>query len=146
MIDRSCPSAEQLIGPFLRLRLSPSPCSWSLAHLYVHHLVHHDSFSAHTTLAINSNRSNHASLSKPTFSSPTPTTIVRVSPGSFRNIKLASCEAIKCPIISLSSPPAPNNVFGLICEAGSASSPIVGSAVSKAVGEAVESGTCICST
>lgn len=67
-----------------------------------------------TTFASSSRRSNQADLSKSTLSNPTPTRIVRASSGSRFSTKLAICDAIKCPRVSLASPPAPRRIFGFM--------------------------------
>lgn len=100
-------------------------------------------FSTHMIFCISSNKSKNASRSISTFCSPRPTTTVLVSSGFLVAITLAIWLAYKWPIVSRCSPPAPRSVLGVKCPSGSMSSFSEGRAVSKAVGEADESGTWI---
>lgn len=90
-----------------------------------------------------STRSKNPSRSMSTFSSPKPTINVLVSSGFLFTIALAIWLAYRCPTVSLLSPPAPSNVLGVRWARGSISVSPEGRAVSNAVGEAADSGTCI---
>jgi hypothetical protein len=96
------------------------------------------------TFCKSSNISKNASLSISTFCNPNPTTTVLLSSGFLVAMKVAICDAYRCPKVSRCSPPPPMRVFGLRWPSGNMSSPAEGKAVSNAVGDALERGTCIC--
>jgi len=96
----------------------------------------------HITCSTSSSRSKKASLFCSTSTRPNPMTTVRISSGSFVAILLAIWAAYRWPTVSRSSPPAPNNVFGVRCSNGRRS-PSDGNAVSKLVGDAVFKATWI---